>query len=83
MDLFATKVINLNERDFEIKYYRNTGFSGLTTYSSEIDLDINDRIILDSYNIYSLDHKLKLVLPAAIHTRIILNGEEGCEGRKK
>lgn len=75
-DLFASQVINMNNKDYEIKYYRYTGFNGLTTYSSEVDVGINDKIILDGHSIYSLEDKLRRVFPAALYMRMGLNGKE-------
>lgn len=83
MDLrpFTTRVIkvinldDLDKADYEVKYYRYTSFNGLTTYSSEIDLGINDKIILDDYSIYRLEDKLRYIFPAALYVRLGLKGE--------
>lgn len=76
LEPFITKVINVDNADYEIRYYKSTNFKGLTIYSSEIDLGRNDKIILDDYSIDSLEHKLRLVFPAALYIRTELNGEE-------
>lgn len=59
----------MDDKAFEIKYYKYTNFNGLTIYSSEVDFGKNDKVILDDNSIYSLKNKLRLVVPAAILTR--------------
>lgn len=71
-DQFISGVVHIDNKDFDIKYYRYTNFNGLTTYSTEIEIGKNDKIILDDNSIYNLKNKLRLVIPAAIFTRINL-----------
>ncbi len=59
----------MDEKGYEIKYYKYTNFNGLTIYSSEVDFGKNDKVILDDNSIYSLENKLRLIVPAAILTR--------------
>ncbi len=59
----------MDDKTYEIKYYKHTNYNGLTIYSSEVDFGKNDKVILDDNSIYSLENKLRLVVPAAILTR--------------
>ncbi len=59
----------MDDKAYEIKYYKYTNFNGLTIYSSEVDFGKNDKVILDDNSIYSLENKLRLIVPAAILTR--------------
>ncbi|MEK7871344.1 MAG: hypothetical protein AAB244_03100 [Nitrospirota bacterium] len=59
----------MDDKTYEIKYYKHTNFNGLTIYSSEVDFGKNDKVILDDNSIYSLENKLRHVVPAAILTR--------------
>lgn len=76
LEPFSTRVINMDNADYEIKYYRSTNFKGLTIYSSKIDLGRDDKIILDDYSIDGLEDKLRLIFPAALYIRTGLNRKE-------
>lgn len=62
----------MDDKAYEIKYYKYTNFDGLTIYSSEVDFGKNDKVILDDNSIYSLENKVRLIVPAAILTRKML-----------
>jgi len=60
---------HLNSANYEIRYFRNTKFNGETSFTSEVDIGLNDKIILDDSSMAHLKYKLDLVLPAALHSR--------------
>ena len=67
--LIGVKRIHINEEDYEIKYYRKTNLNGKTSFSSEVNLGRNEKIILDDHSMASLEYKVDLVLPAALYSR--------------
>jgi hypothetical protein len=67
--LIEIKKIHINDGDYEVRYYRNTNLSGDTLFTSEVNIGLNDKIILDDHSIASLEYKVDLVLPAALYSR--------------
>jgi hypothetical protein len=67
--LIGVEKIHLNAADYEIRYHRNTNLDGKTSFTSEVEIGQNDKIILDDRSIGSLKHKVDLVLPAALYSR--------------
>jgi len=68
--LIGVKRIHINEEDYEIKYFRKTNLNGKTSFSSEVNIGRNDKIILDDHSMARLEYKVDLVLPAAIYSRM-------------
>ncbi len=68
--LIGVKRIHINERDYEIRYYRKTNLNGKTSFSSEVYVGRNDKIILDDHSMASLEYKVDLILPAALYSRV-------------
>jgi len=71
--LIGIKRIHINEGDYEIKYYRKTNLNGKTSFTSEVNIGFNDKIILDDHSMASLEYKVDLVLPAALYSRMTGN----------
>ena len=71
--LIGVKRIHINEADYEIKYYRKTNLDGKTSFTSEVNIGLNDKIILDDHSMASLEYKVDLVLPAALYSRTPAN----------
>ena len=71
--LIGVKRIHINESDYEIKYYRKTNLNGDTSFTSEVNIGLNDKIILDDHSMASLEYKVDLVLPAALYSRMASN----------
>ena len=67
--LIEVEKIHLNAADYEIRYYQNTNFNGISSFASEVEIGQNDKIILDDRSIGSLKHKVGLVLPAVLYSR--------------
>jgi len=67
--LIEVEKIHFNAGDYEIRFYQNTNFNGNTRFSSEVNVGLNDKIILDDQSMASLKYKLSLVLPAALYSR--------------
>lgn len=67
--MIAVKKTNINGADYEIRYYRNTNLNGNTSFSSEVNVGLNERIILDAHSMATLKYKVDIVLPAALHSR--------------
>jgi len=67
--LIGTKKIHINDGDYEVRYYRNTNLNGETLFTSEVNIGLNDKIILDDHSMASLKYKVDLVLPAALYSR--------------
>jgi hypothetical protein len=68
--LIGVKKIHINEEDYEIKYFRKTNLNGKTSFSSEVNIGRNDKIILDDHSMARLEYKVDLVLPAALYSRM-------------
>jgi len=68
--LIGVKRIHINEEDYEIKYFRKTNLNGKTSFSSEVNIGRNDKIILDDHSMARLEYKVDLVLPAALYSRM-------------
>jgi hypothetical protein len=60
---------HLNFANYEIRYFRNTKLSGETSFTSEVDIGRNEKIILDDRSMAHLKYKLDLVLPIALQSR--------------
>ncbi len=71
--LIGIKKININDSNYEIKYYRKNNFNGNTFFTSEVYIGLNDKIILDDHSMASLEYKVDLVLPAALYSRVAHN----------
>jgi len=71
--LIGIKRIHINEADYEIKYYLKTNLYGKTSFTSEVNIGLNDKIILDDHSMASLEYKVDLVLPAALYSRMTGN----------
>ncbi len=71
--LIGIKKININDSDYEIRYYRKNNFNGNTLFTSEVNIGLNDKIILDDHSMASLEYKVDLVLPAALYSRVARN----------
>jgi hypothetical protein len=71
--LIGVKRIQINEADYEIRYYRKTNLNGKTNFTSEVNIGLNDKIILDDHSMASLEYKVDLVLPAALYSRMTGN----------
>lgn len=71
--LIGVKRIHINEADYEIKYYRKTNLDGKTSFTSEVNIGLNDKIILDDHSMASLEYKVDLILPAALYSRTTAN----------
>ena len=68
---FATEEINLDNKDYEIQYYRNN-IGNHMIYTSEVILDSDDKIIVDEYSFWVLKHKINLILPVSLFLRGLL-----------
>ena len=71
--LIGIKKININDSDYEIRYYRKSNVNGNTLFTSEVYIGLNDKIILDDHSMASLEYKVDLVLPAALYSRVARN----------
>jgi len=71
--LIGIKKIHINEADYEIKYYRKTALNGKTSFTSEVNIGGEDKIILDDHSMASLEYKVDLILPAALFSRTAAN----------
>ncbi|NIO19391.1 MAG: hypothetical protein GTN76_01245, partial [Candidatus Aenigmarchaeota archaeon] len=65
--LIGVEKRHLNSTNYEIRYFRNTNINGETSFTSEVDIGLDDKIILDDRSVAHLKYKLDLVLPAALH----------------
>ncbi|UCD70721.1 MAG: hypothetical protein JSW70_06870 [Syntrophobacterales bacterium] len=68
--LIGIKKIHINDTDYEIRYYRKNNLNGNALFTSEVNIGLNDKIILDDHSMVSLEYKVDLVLPAALYSRI-------------
>ena len=71
--LIGIKKININDSNYEIRYYRKSNVNGNTLFTSEVYIGLNDKIILDDHSMASLEYKVNLILPAALYSRVALN----------
>lgn len=61
----------MNDADYEVKYYRNTKIGGMVSYSLEVGLSDDDKLVIDDPSFGRLRHKLDEILPAALYTRMV------------
>jgi hypothetical protein len=71
--LIGIKKIHINEANYEVRYYRKTNLNGRTSFTSEVNIGLNDKIILDDHSMASLEYKVDVVLPAALYSRTTSN----------
>ena len=71
--LIGIKKIHIDDADYEIRYYRKTNLNGNTSFTSEVNIGLNDKIILDDHSMASLEYRVDLVLPAALYSRKAVN----------
>ena len=67
--LIGVKRIRINEADYEIKYYRKTMLNGKIGFTSEVNIGLNDKIVLDGHSMAGLEYKVDLILPVALYSR--------------
>lgn len=77
--LIGTKKVNINDADYEIRYYRKTNLKGNTSFSSEVDIGMNEKIIIDDHSMAKLEYRVDLVLPAALYSRKADNSGGRCK----
>ena len=65
--------IEFDNRDYEVKYFENLNLQGHRSYSSEISLNSNDKVIIDALNLENLHSKVTLLIPVALYSRSIYN----------
>jgi len=71
--IIGIKKIYINDADYEIRYYRKTNLNGTTLFTSEVEIGLDDKIILDDHSMAGLEYKVDLVLPAALYSRTAYN----------
>ena len=71
--IIGVKKIHINDTDYEIRYYRKTNLNGNTLFTSEVEIGLDDKIILDDHSMAGLEYKVDLVLPAALYSRTAQN----------
>jgi len=71
--LIGIKKIQVNDGDYEIRYYRKNNPNGNALFTSEVNIGLNDKIILDDHSMASLEYKVDLVLPVALYSRVARN----------
>jgi hypothetical protein len=67
--IIGVKKTSIDGADYEIRYYQNTNLNGNTSFASEVNVGLHDKIILDDRSMASLKYKVDLVLPAVLHSR--------------
>jgi len=67
--LIKVEKTNIDGSDYEIRYFRNTNPNGNTSFTSEVTIGLNDKIILDDHSIVSLKHKVNVVLPVSLWSK--------------
>jgi hypothetical protein len=67
--LIKVEKIHLNTADYEIKYFQNTNLEGNNTFTSEVNIGLNEKIILDDHSMASLKYKVNLIVPVALQSR--------------
>jgi hypothetical protein len=71
--MIGMKKLHINDADYEIRYYRKTNLNGNTLFTSEVDIGLDDKIILDDHSMAGLEYKVDLILPAALYSRTARN----------
>lgn len=67
--------LNIGSNQYKAKYYKNILLNGGVSYSVEIFLDDNDRIILDDISLERLEWRIQKVLSFALFSRQLFDGE--------
>lgn len=71
--LIGIKKIHVNDGDYEIRYYRKNNLNGNALFTSEVNIGLDDKIILDDHSMASLEYKVDLILPIALYSRVVRN----------
>jgi hypothetical protein len=71
--MIGIKKIHIDDADYEIRYYRKTNLNGNILFTSEVDIGLDDKIILDDHSMAGLEYKVDLILPAALYSRTTHN----------
>ncbi|UCD85106.1 MAG: hypothetical protein JSU92_02645 [Deltaproteobacteria bacterium] len=63
------RIINYEGRLIELRYFMTTSHESVTTYSTEVKLSPEDKIIIDGITPWKLENKIQQLLPALIQSR--------------
>ncbi|MDY6844433.1 MAG: hypothetical protein SVW57_10130 [Thermodesulfobacteriota bacterium] len=69
--LLETEKIKINDQDYEVNYFENLNLQGNKSYSSEVSLNSEDKVIIDALNLENLHNKVSLLIPVALYSRSV------------
>ena len=69
--LVQTSEIEIDGRNYAIRYYEQKTARGAYRYSCEVLLGAADRIILDDDSMSSLESKVVRLAPATVYSRLL------------
>jgi hypothetical protein len=67
--LIKTGVIEVHDRQYQVRYFENRSAVGMLRYSAEVHIRADDRVILDDDSLASLEVRTEQLMPATIDSR--------------
>lgn len=72
--LVQTTEIEIDGRNYALRYYEQKTLRGMRRYSCEVLLGAADRIIVDDDSMPSLESKVARLAPATVYSRLLAGG---------
>ncbi len=69
--LVKTSTIEVNGRDYPLRYFEQRTGRGAQRYSCEVLLGGSDRIIIDDDSMPSLESRVERLAPATVYSRLL------------
>jgi len=71
LKLVKTATIEVNGRDYPLRYFEQRTRRGARRYSCEVMLGGSDRIIIDDDSMPSLESRVERLAPATVYSRLL------------
>ena len=72
--LVKTSEIEIDGRNYTVRYFEQRTARGLRRYNCEVLLGAADRIIVDDDSLMSLESKVSRLAPATVYSRLLAAG---------
>ena len=73
--LVKTGTLVVENRTYQVRYFRLSTARGVQRFSAEILLGPRDHIILDDDSMVNLEAKATRLVPATLYSRVLAGGE--------
>lgn len=71
--LVKTENVDVEGREYQVRYYAARTMHGGRRYSAEIILGPGDRVIVDDSSLNNLEARLAHLVPATVYCRLLAN----------